>query len=43
MMKYGYMNWGDGGFSWLGGLFWVVLLIDLILVGMWLWKKIQEK
>lgn len=34
-------NWGWVGF-W-GQLLWIILLIDLILLGIWLWKKIQEK
>lgn len=32
-------NWGLGGA--LGFLLWVVVLVDLILVGVWLWKQIQ--
>lgn len=36
----GMMNWGGWG---LGSLLFLVLLIDLILLGVWLWKKIQEK
>ncbi|MDO8498917.1 MAG: hypothetical protein Q7S44_03975 [bacterium] len=49
MMGWGYqnmMNWGGGGFaafSVLGIMFWLVLLIDLILVGVWLWKQIEKK
>lgn len=35
------MNWG--GFGLVGSLLWLVILIDLILLGIWLWKKIQEK
>lgn len=47
-MMWGYgnmMNWG-AGWAWLGGLgllFWVVILVDLILLGVWLWKQIQKK
>lgn len=42
-------NWGYGGMmsgGWLGfwgSIFWIVLLIDLILLGVWLWKQIQKK
>lgn len=34
-------NWG--GFGTLATLLWMVLLVDLVLLGIWLWKKIQEK
>ncbi|KKS13138.1 MAG: hypothetical protein UU67_C0031G0011 [Candidatus Daviesbacteria bacterium GW2011_GWB1_41_5] len=38
------MNWGGGGgFNILGGLFGLVILIDAILLGVWLWKQIQKK
>lgn len=47
MMGWGYggmMNWGGfGAFSLLGSLFYIVLLIDLILLGVWLWKQIQKR
>lgn len=47
MMGFGnMMNWGGGGFLWfstIGFLFWIVLLIDLILLGIWLWKQIQKR
>ena len=49
MMGFGYdgmMNWGNGGMAWFGTLgiiFWLVILIDLILLGFWLWKQIQKK
>ena len=43
------MNWG-GGYGMMGGgwglwgtIFWLVILIDLVLVGVWLWKKINKK
>lgn len=41
----GMMNWGVG-WGWIGFLgitFWLVVLIDLILLGIWLWKQIQRK
>jgi len=42
------MGWGDGsmmnwGFGFLGSLFWIIILIDLILLGVWLWKQIEKK
>lgn len=39
---YGNMMGWSGGFG-LGILTWIVLLIDLILLGVWLWKQIQKK
>lgn len=41
--NYGSMmgNWGWFGF-W-AQILWIVVLVDLILLGVWLWKKIQEK
>ena len=35
------MNWG--GLSLLGSLYLIILLVDLVLLGMWLWKQIQKK
>lgn len=38
------MGWGSGwGMGGLGSLIFLVFLIDLILLGIWLWKKIQKK
>ena len=44
----GYGNWGgynmmNSGFGVLATILWVVFLIDLILLGIWLWKQIQKK
>lgn len=42
MMNYGYgdMMWGSvGGFEFLIHL---VILVDLILLGVWLWKQIKK-
>ena len=40
------MNYGGslpmGGFGTLGVLTWLVILIDLILLGVWLWKQIKK-
>ncbi len=35
------MNWGGVGF--VATLFWIVVLVDLILLGLWLWKQIKKK
>ena len=43
----GYGTWGYGSmmsnFGSLGFLTWLVLFIDLILVGIWLWQQILKK
>lgn len=44
MGNWGYgnmMGWGSWGT--IGSIFWVIILIDLILLGIWLWKQIQKK
>lgn len=48
MMGWGYnnmMNWGTGmvWFGFLGLIFWIVILADLILLGFWFWKQLQKK
>lgn len=45
MMSFGnMMGWGGFGlFGILASIFWIVLLIDLILLGIWLWKKIKKE
>ncbi|MBI2051581.1 hypothetical protein HYT33_02345 [Candidatus Roizmanbacteria bacterium] len=45
MMGTGWANMmaGWGGYSLLASLFWIVLLVDLILLGVWLWKRITKK
>jgi len=45
MMGY---DWGYGsmmgyGFGTLGVILWLIVLIDLILLGVWFWKQIQKK
>ncbi|KKT74319.1 MAG: hypothetical protein UW69_C0040G0009 [Microgenomates group bacterium GW2011_GWA2_44_7] len=40
---YGMMGGLVGAWSILGQLTWIVVLIDLVLVGFWLWKQIQKK
>lgn len=42
------MGWGGYGFggmmnSGLGLIFGIIVLIDLILLGIWLWKQIQKR
>jgi len=32
-----------GGFYGLGFIIWLIVLIDLILLGVWLWKQINKK
>lgn len=40
----GYQNWGMmGGIGSIGFITWAVLLIDLVLVGIWLWQQIGKK
>lgn len=36
----GYGMWGDGGV--LSTLFLIVVLVDLTLLGFWLWKQVQK-
>ncbi|HEY9583075.1 MAG TPA: hypothetical protein VJK09_02050 [Candidatus Paceibacterota bacterium] len=48
MMRYGYEYGGDwglmgGGFGFLGVVTWLVIIIDGILLGIWLWQKISKK
>lgn len=43
----GYGNWSGmmgstGFFGITATLFWIIILVDLILLGIWLWKKIQK-
>lgn len=44
MTRYGwnYENMMDG-FAFFGGLVWIVVLVDLALLGIWLWQQIQKK
>ncbi len=48
MGPWGYGNYGNmmswsNGWGLVGSLLWIVILIDLVLLGIWLWKKIGEK
>lgn len=40
----GFGNYGTmmGGFGILGFIFWLIILVDLILLGAWLWKQLQK-
>ncbi len=47
MMGYGY-NYGYGDMMYGGGpllaiLTWIVVMVDLVLVGIWLWQQISKK
>ncbi len=43
-MMWGYQNMMNGGGFWfLATAFWIVVLIDLVLLGMWLWKQLNKK
>jgi len=41
-MMWGYQNM-MGGFGVIASIFWIVILVDLILLGLWLWKQLQKK
>lgn len=41
MMFYKYGAMMGGGYSLLGNLIMIVVLVDLVLVGVWLWKKVK--
>lgn len=43
MMGFGGYQGMMGGAGLLGSLFGIVVLVDLILLGIWLWKQIQKK
>lgn len=39
-------NWGHdmmGGYGFVGVVLWLIVLIDLSLLGVWLWKQIVKK
>lgn len=40
---WGNMMGGWNGVGALGLIFWIILLVDAILLGMWLWKQLQKK
>ena len=43
-MMYGYGSYGGmmGGAGVLGLLTWLVVFVDLVFVGVWLWKQIRK-
>lgn len=41
MMGYGYG--AAGGMGTLGLITWIVVIVDLVLLGVWLWKKVSAK
>lgn len=43
MMGWSYNMMNSGAFGILDSIFWLVILIDLILLGVWLWKQIERK
>ena len=44
MMGYGYDGWGMmGGAGLLGVITWLVVIVDLVLVGVWLWQQVSKK
>ena len=43
MMGYGYDGSMMGGFGILGTITYLVILIDLILAGIWLWQHISKR
>lgn len=43
MMGFGGYQGMMGGAGIFGSLFGIVVLVDLILLGIWLWKQIQKK
>lgn len=43
MMGWNYAVQANSGYWLLGSFIWIIILIDLILLGLWLWKQIQKK
>lgn len=42
MMNYAYLGGMMEGFGTLGVFTWLVVAIDLVLLGIWLWKQIKK-
>jgi len=43
MMGYGYDSWGMmGGVGTFGVITWLAVVVDLVLLGIWLWKQINK-
>lgn len=44
MMGYYGSGWGMmGGAGLFGAIMWLVIVVDLVLVGIWLWQQISKK
>lgn len=43
MMGFGSYGSMMGGFGIVFAIFWIIILVDLVLLGFWLWKQIQKK
>jgi len=41
MMGY-YSGWSGGMMGGLGAITWLVVVVDLVLLGLWLWKQIKK-
>lgn len=41
--NYGYTGMMSGGFWFFGSLLWIVIFVDFILLGLWLWKQLKKK
>lgn len=42
-MNYGYGGNMMGGLGTFGFITWIVVIVDLVLLGIWLWKKVSDK
>ncbi len=42
MMQYGNLSGMMGGWGTFGIITWLVIAIDLVLVGVWLWQQIKK-
>ena len=42
-MGYGYYGNMMGGMGLFGFITWLVVIVDLVLLGMWLWKQVSGK
>jgi len=40
---YGYGGMMGGGFGILATILWLVILVDMILLGIWLWKQVTKR
>lgn len=42
MMRYGFGWAGISGVNFMSVITWLVILVDLVLLGMWLWKQVKK-